>query len=129
MSVTPVFSETAPKPVGPYSQATQAGPFLFLSGIISIDPTTGKLELSDGDTAAQCRLILKTLHNFLKSQSRSLKDVAKTTIYLTNMNDFARVNEVYAEFFSESKPARSCVEVSRLPKDAAIEIEAIVSLT
>lgn len=128
MSVTFVFSDVAPKPVGPYSQATQAGPFLFLSGIIPIDPVTNTLQLFGGDAAAQCRLILQTLRNFLKSQGRTLKDVVKTTIYLTDMNDFNRINEVYAEFFSESKPARSCVEVSRLPKDVAIEIEAIVSL-
>lgn len=128
MKIKHVFSNTAPKPVGPYSQATVVGGLMFISGLISIDPKTGNLALFDGDAPAQCKFILQTLQNFLHSQQLSLAHVAKTTLYLTNMDDFPLINEVYGTFFADAKPARACVEVSRLPKDVAIEIEAIVAL-
>src|SRR3989338_8665784 len=128
MSVRQIFSETAPAPIGPYSQATQVGSLMFVSGMIPINPKTGELQLFEGNAAKQCRLILTTLTQFLKSQGKSLADVAKTTIYLTHMEDFATVNEVYGEFFNTHKPARACVEVSALPKGVSVEIEAIVAM-
>jgi 2-iminobutanoate/2-iminopropanoate deaminase len=129
MTVKMIHSNQAPQPVGPYSQATQVGNLMFISGLIPIKPETNTLELYEGNAAKQCDLILTTLKNFLHSQERTLKDVAKTTIFVSNMDDFASVNDVYGRYFNEHKPARACVEVSRLPKDVAVEIEAIVDLT
>lgn len=128
MTIAMIESDTAPKPVGPYSQATQVGDLMFVSGIIPIDPETNTLELYDGDASKQAHLVLTTLKNFVESQGQTISDVVKTTIFLADMNDFAKVNDVYGSFFSTHKPARACVEVSRLPKDVAVEIEAVVSM-
>lgn len=118
-----VETDKAPKAVGPYSQAIIANGFIFVSGQISIDPATGNLNL--GSTAEQTKQVLSNLSAVLESQGSSMADVVKTTVFLKSMNDFQEMNEVYAQFFNQVKPARATVEVSRLPKDVSVEIEAI----
>jgi len=113
----------APKAIGPYSQAIQAGNFLFLSGQIPLDPNTG--ELVKGDIGQQTKQVLENIKALLASQSLGMEDVIKVTIFLRDIGNFNRVNEVYATYFSPPAPARSTVEVARLPRDAEIEIEAI----
>lgn len=100
-----------------------AGDFLFISGQIPIDAKTGEVRL--GNVTEQTRVVLSNLKAILGSQDLSLNSVVKTTVFLTNLDDFSKVNEVYADFFGEHKPARACVEVSRLPKGVSVEIEAI----
>jgi 2-iminobutanoate/2-iminopropanoate deaminase len=118
-----VQTEKAPKAIGPYSQAIQAGGFLFLSGQIPLDPETG--ELVKGDIRRQTRQVLENLKEVLDSEKLEMKDVVKATIFLKDIGNFNQVNEVYATYFPSSPPARSTVEVARLPGDAEIEIEAI----
>ena len=113
----------APKAIGPYSQAIQAGSFLFLSGQIPLDPTSG--ELVKGDIREQARRVLENLKGVLESQNLGMEDVVKVTIFLKDMGNFSQVNEVYGAYFPSSPPARSTVEVARLPRDVDIEIEAI----
>ena len=113
----------APKAIGPYSQAIQAGGFLFLSGQIPLDPKTG--ELVKGDIRQQTRQVLENIKGVLDSEKLVMKDVVKVTIFLKNIGNFNQVNEVYATYFPSSPPARSTVEVAKLPRDAEIEIEAI----
>jgi 2-iminobutanoate/2-iminopropanoate deaminase len=113
----------APKAIGPYSQAIQAGNLLFLSGQIPLDPASG--ELVKGDISEQTRRVLENLKGVLESQGLGMEDVVKVTIFLKDMGNFNQVNEVYATYFPSSPPARSTVEVARLPRDAGIEIEAI----
>ena len=113
----------APKAIGPYSQAIQAGNLLFLSGQIPLDPASG--ELVKGDIREQTRRVLENLKGVLESQHLGMDDVVKVTIFLKDMGNFNQVNEVYATYFPSSPPARSTVEVARLPRDAGIEIEAI----
>jgi 2-iminobutanoate/2-iminopropanoate deaminase len=113
----------APRPIGPYSQAMRAGGFVFLSGQIALDPGTG--DVVAGDTSAQARRVLLNLKAVLEASGSGLSKVVKTTIYLTDLNDFGVVNQVYGEFFGEVKPARSTVQVSRLPKEVRVEIDAI----
>lgn len=122
-----VYSEKAPAPVGPYSQAMRSGNILFCSGQVPIDPTTN--EVLRGPIQAQTELVLSNIEALLKSQNLSFKNVAKTTIFLTNMKDFAAVNEVYSRYFSDHKPARSTVAVAGLPKDVNVEIEVIAIAT
>ena len=122
-----IFSPNAPKPIGPYSQAVEQNGFLFLSGQIPIDPKTGEVQLFDGDIAKQTELVLKNLRSVLEAANKTPKNIVKTIIFLTDLKNFSIVNEVYAKFFGDHKPARSCVEVSALPKGAAIEIEAMAS--
>jgi 2-iminobutanoate/2-iminopropanoate deaminase len=128
MTLQLVYSKEAPKPVGPYSQAVIAGEWMFISGIIPINPENGVLEFFDGDAAKQASRILTTLRRFLESQDLKLDTIVKTTLFLKNMKDFEAVNQVYAEYFGHHKPARSTVEVSRLPKDVLVELEAIAYL-
>jgi 2-iminobutanoate/2-iminopropanoate deaminase len=118
-----VASESAPAAIGPYSQAIKAGMFVFASGSLGMDPSTG--ELVPGGVEAQTRQSLKNLSEILSSAGSSLDQVVKTTVFLTDINDYAAVNAVYAEFFSDAPPARSAVQVAALPKGAAIEIEVI----
>ncbi len=118
-----IQTEKAPKAIGPYSQAIQAGNFLFLSGQIPLDPKTG--ELVKGDIGRQTQQVLENIKGVLESQKLGMEDVVKVTIFLKNIGDFSRVNEVYGTYFPSSPPARSTVEVARLPRDADIEIEAI----
>ncbi|HXG38900.1 MAG TPA: RidA family protein [Bacteroidota bacterium] len=124
MSLRRITTDQAPNPIGPYSQAILVdGKFLYTAGQVAIDPATG--QVIEGDIKAQTRQVLKNLDAILKAGGASLKSVFKTTVFLKDMNEFAAMNEVYAEFFSESKPARSTVEVARLPKDVKVEIEAV----
>ncbi|MGZ3524098.1 MAG: RidA family protein [Thermodesulfobacteriota bacterium] len=113
----------APKAIGPYSQAIQAGGFLFLSGQIPLDPKTG--ELVKGDIRRQTGQVLENIKGVLDSEKLEMKDVVKVTIFLKDIENFNQVNEVYATYFPSSPPARSTVEVAKLPRDAEIEIEAI----
>ncbi len=121
-----VATEKAPKALGPYSQAIVANGFVFASGQIAIDPATGNL--NTGSTAEQTRQVLNNLQAVLESAGSGLSKVVKTTVFLKNMGDFEQMNAVYAEFFSQTKPARATVEVARLPKDVSVEIEAIALL-
>ena len=120
-------SDNAPKAIGPYSQAVRVGDLLFLSGQVPLDPTTG--QLIEGDISAQTRRVMENLGAVLKSGGLSFAHVARTTIFLADMNDFATVNEVYGSYFAEPFPARATVQVARLPKDARVEIDAIASFS
>ena len=119
----PVFSKEAPEPIGPYSQAICYDSLVYTSGQIPIDVRTG--ELVGNDVGDQTRQVLENLGAVLKAAASSLDAVIKTTIYLKNMDDFTRVNQVYESYFGQSLPARSTVEVSRLPKDVLVEIDCI----
>jgi len=118
-----IQTEKGPKAIGPYSQAIQAGDLLFLSGQIPIDPKTGELIM--GDIRKQTQQVLENIKGILESQRIGLEDVVKVTIFLKDMGNFSQVNEVYATYFPSSPPARSTVEVAKLPRDVDIEIEAI----
>jgi 2-iminobutanoate/2-iminopropanoate deaminase len=118
-----IQTDKAPKAIGPYSQAIQAGNLLFLSGQIPLDPASG--ELVKGDVRQQTQRVLENLKGVLGSQKLGMEDVVKVTIFMKDMGNFNQVNEVYATYFPSSPPARSTVEVARLPRDADIEIEAI----
>ncbi len=118
-----ISTENAPGAIGPYSQAVKAGNFIFCSGQIPLDPKTG--EFVSEEIAEQTRQVLKNLSAVLEAAETSLNNVVKTTVFLADMNDFAQMNEVYAEFFSENKPARATVQAARLPRDARVEIECI----
>ena len=120
-----VSSPDAPKAIGPYSQAVRAGQLLFVSGQVPLDPATG--QIVDGDIAAQTHRVFANLDAVLKAGGRSFADVVRTTVFLADMNDFATVNAVYGEYFSEPYPARATVQVARLPKDARVEIDVIAS--
>jgi 2-iminobutanoate/2-iminopropanoate deaminase len=118
-----IQTDKAPKAIGPYSQAIQAGNFLFLSGQIPLDPKTG--ELVKGDIREQTKQVLKNIKGILESQGLGMENVVKSTIFLKDIGNFNQVNEVYATYFPSSPPARSTVEVAKLPRDADIEIEAL----
>ena len=118
-----IQAEKAPKAIGPYSQAIQAGNFLFLSGQIPLDPKTG--DLVKGDVRQQTGQVLENIKGVLESEKLGMEAVVKVTIFLKDIGNFNQVNEVYATYFPSSPPARSTVEVAKLPRDAAIEIEAI----
>jgi len=118
-----VVTPKAPAPVGPYSQAVRVGEFVFLSGQIPLDPTTN--QVIQGDVKAQTKRVLENLIAVLEASHASLQTVVKTTIFLKNMGDFTQVNEVYANYFETNPPARSTIEVARLPKDVLVEIEAL----
>ena len=118
-----IQTEKGPKAIGPYSQAIEAGDLLFLSGQIPIDPKTGELIM--GDIRKQTQQVLENIKGILESQGRGMEDVVKVTIFLKDMGNFSQVNEVYATYFPSSPPARSTVEVAKLPRDVDIEIEAI----
>jgi 2-iminobutanoate/2-iminopropanoate deaminase len=118
-----VSSPDAPAAIGPYSPALRAGQLLFVSGQVPIDPATG--QMVEGDVAAQTRRVLDNVGALLLAADRSFADVVRTTIFLADMNDFAAVNAIYAQYFSEPYPARATVQVARLPKDARVEIDVI----
>ncbi len=121
-----VLTDHAPKPIGPYSQAVRTNGFLFVSGQIAIDPKTG--EMVGTDIAAQTERTLENVKGILEAAGSNLHHVVKTTVFLKDMNEFAAMNEVYARFFSMAPPARSTVQVARLPKDASVEIEVIATI-
>jgi len=121
-----IHTDSAPAAIGPYSQAIQIGDLLFVSGQVPIDPSTGAIV--EGDVKAQAQQSLNNLKAILNAAGTNMGAVVKTTVFLADMNDFAAMNEVYAQFFQEPFPARSAVQVARLPKDAKVEIEAIAQL-
>jgi 2-iminobutanoate/2-iminopropanoate deaminase len=121
-----IRTDGAPAPVGPYSQAVRAGGFLFASGQIALDPKSG--EIVPGGIQEQTRQCLENLKAVLEAGGVGLDDVVKVSVYLKEMDDFVPMNEVYATYFEGSRPARACVEVSRLPKDVRVEIEAIAAI-
>lgn len=119
-----IHTDDAPQPIGPYSQAIRAGNLVFTAGQVALRPDGTMVE---GDAATQTHQVIANLRAVLQAGGATLASVVKTTIFLKDMNDFAAVNGVYAEYFGQSAPARSTVEVSRLPKDALVEIEAIAT--
>ena len=121
-----VATKEAPQAIGPYSQAIKAGGFIFTSGQIAIDPATGNV--IQGDVAAQTERVLKNLAAVLAASASSLQKVVKTTVFLKSMGDFATMNEVYGRHFGNHRPARSTVEVARLPKDVLVEIDVIAEV-
>ena len=118
-----ISTDTAPKAVGPYSQAIEAGRFIFVSGQLPLHPQSG--EIVGNDITAQTRQSIENIRAVLAAAGVSLADVVKTTVFLQNMGDFARMNEVYQQYFGDSAPARSTVEVAKLPRNALVEIESI----
>lgn len=118
-----ISSNRIPAVIGPYSPAVKTENMLFISGQLPIDPKTG--DIVKGDIQLQTKQALENLTALLELYSINLKNIVKTTVFLKDMNDFTKFNQIYAEYFKEEYPARSCIEVSRLPKDADIEIEAI----
>ncbi len=120
-----VATDKAPKAIGPYSQAIRANGFVFCSGQIAIDPVTS--QVVGGDIAAQTERVLKNISAILWHAATDMDHVVKTTVFLKNMSDFATMNEVYARFFPKAPPARSTVEVARLPKDVLVEIDVIAA--
>lgn len=119
-----ILTQHAPAPIGPYSQAIRHGQMLFCSGQVPIDPATGQIR--EGATVEEyTRQVLENLGAVLKEAGANFDQIVKTTIFLKNMGDFPRVNEVYGSYFKGTPPARSTIEVARLPKDAIVEIEAI----
>ena len=120
-----VSSPSAPKAIGPYSQAIRAGSLLFVSGQVPIDPATG--HIINGDIAAQTHRVFQNILEILKAGGASFDHVVRTTVFLADMNDFAAMNEAYGTYFTAPAPARATVQVSRLPKDARVEIDVIAS--
>lgn len=124
MNKTVILTKEAPAPIGPYSQAVKVtGPFIFTAGQVPIDPHSG--QVVQGDIKTQTRLVMKNLLAILEKGGCSFQHVVKTTVFLKDMNEFAGMNEVYGEYFKSDPPARSTVEVARLPRDVRVEIEAI----
>jgi len=121
--ITSIHTPDAPAAIGPYSQAMAVGELVFTAGQIALDPAT--MEVVTGDVAAQTERVMRNLAAILEAAGSSLQRVVKTTVFLRSMNDFGAMNEVYARHFSGHKPARSTIEVARLPKDVLVEIDAV----
>ena len=121
-----VHSSAAPVAIGPYSQAVRAGQFLYVSGQIPIDPLSG--QVVDGDVTAQTHRVMRSLGAILGAAGANFDDVVRTTIFLTDLGDFAKVNEAYGSYFSDPAPTRATVEVAALPKGVCVEIDAIAHL-
>jgi len=121
-----VNTELAPKAIGPYSQAVISNGFVYTAGQIPMNPKTGKVEASDLE--GQVRQVLDNLSAVLEAANSSLKEIIKLTVFMVDLNDFAILNNVFKEYFPEDPPARSAVQVSRLPKDVLVEIEAIAAV-
>lgn len=121
-----VTTDRGPKPIGPYSQGVKANGFLYMSGQVALDPKTG--ELIGGSIAEQTERVMNNIKGILEAAGSNFHHVVKTTVFLKDMNDFAGMNEVYGKFFASAPPARSTVQVARLPKDALVEIEVIAEL-
>ena len=122
-----IQTDLAPKAIGPYSQGIAAPPLLFVSGQLGMQPETG--ELADGDFASQARQALENLLQIVKAAEYDIKDIVAVDVFITDLNQFAAFNAIYAEYFSAHRPARAVVEVSRLPKDAVIEIKCVACRT
>lgn len=123
---TIISTPKAPAAIGPYSQAVLVNGMLFTSGVIPIDPETNTLV--EGDVTVQARQAIDNLKNLIEASGSSMDKVVKTTVFIKDMNDFGKINDIYKDFFTSDFPARSCVEVARLPKDVLIEIEAIATV-
>ena len=123
---TIISTPKAPAAIGPYSQAVLVNGMLFTSGVIPIDPETNTLV--EGDVTVQARQAIGNLKNLIEASGSSMDKVGKTTVFIKDMNDFGKINDIYKDFFTSDFPARSCVEVARLPKDVLIEIEAIATV-
>ncbi len=123
---TIISTDKAPGAIGPYSQAVKTDALVYVSGQLALDPASGNLVTSD--IKAETRQALENLKHILQAAGSSLEKVVKTTLFIKEMNDFPVINDVYAEFFKNNPPARACVEVARLPKDAHFEIEAVALL-
>ena len=123
---TIIRTPKAPAAIGPYSQAVLVNGMLFTSGVIPIDPETNTLV--EGDVTVQARQAIGNLKNLIEASGSSMDKVVKTTVFIKDMNDFGKINDIYKDFFTSDFPARSCVEVARLPKDVLIEIEAIATV-
>jgi 2-iminobutanoate/2-iminopropanoate deaminase len=121
-----VTTDRGPKPIGPYSQAIKANGFLFASGQVALDPKTN--ELVTGDIRQQTERVMENIKGILEAAGSNLQHAVKTTVFLKDLNDFPAMNEVYARYFTTAPPARSTVQVTRLPKDALVEIEVIALL-
>jgi 2-iminobutanoate/2-iminopropanoate deaminase len=121
-----ILTERGPKPIGPYSQAIRTNGFLYVSGQVALDPKTG--EMKGTDVREQTERVLENVKGILEAAGSNLHHIVKTTVFLKDMNDFTAMNEVYAKYFTSAPPARSTVQVSRLPKDALVEIEVIAGL-
>ena len=123
---TIISTPKAPAAIGPYSQAVLVNGMLFTSGVIPIDPE--KNTLVEGDVTVQARQAIGNLKNLIEASGSSMDKVVKTTVFIKDMNDFGKINDIYKDFFTSDFPARSCVEGARLPKDVLIEIEAIATV-
>ena len=121
-----VQTDEAPRAIGPYSQGIAAGGFLFVSGQIPLDPATGQMVV--GELPEQVERVLENLRGILRASGVGMEAVVKTTVYLTDLGDFPRMNKVYARYFGETPPARSTVQVSALPRGARVEIDAIAAI-
>ena len=121
-----IVTESAPKAIGPYSQAVRAGNFVFASGQIPIDPATG--QFVTGGVAEQTEQVLRNLTAVFQAAGVGMNQIVKTTVFLADMDDFTAMNEVYAKFFGEAPPARATVQAARLPRDAKVEIEATAAI-
>jgi len=125
MSKKKIYTNQAPSPIGPYSQAIEYGNLIFISGQVAINPATGGME--NTTLEQEVRMVMQNIGAILQSQNLTYSNILKSTIFIKDMNDFAKINEIYAEYFEDTiPPARETVEVSRLPKDARIEISVIV---
>ena len=121
-----VLTDKGPKPIGPYSQAVKHNGLIFLSGQVALDPRSN--EFAGGDIAQQTERVMENIRGILEAGGSNLNHVVKTTVFLKDMNDFAAMNEIYGRYFKAAPPARSTVQVARLPKDALVEIEVTASL-
>lgn len=119
-----ISTDKAPGAIGPYSQAIEVNGMVFTSGVIPVDPATGVIPES---VEAQATQAFTNLTNLVEASGAAMSQVVKTTVFIKEMNDFGKINEIYAKFFKEPYPSRSCVEVARLPKDVLLEVEAIVA--
>jgi len=120
-----ILTDRGPKPIGPYSQAIRTNGFLYVSGQVALDPKTG--EMRGTDVREQTERVFENIKGILEAAGSNLHHIVKTTVFLKDMNDFPAMNEVYAKYFTSAPPARSTVQVSRLPKDALVEIEVIAA--
>ena len=125
MEKKPIQTTQAPSAIGPYSQAIRIGDFLYTSGQIALKPDT--MEMMNGEIEEETEWVLKHIEAILQASGLGLTNVIKTTVYLTDLGDFSRMNQVYEKFFKETKPARACVQVAALPKGAKVEIDAIAA--